>query len=120
MANSRVCYLTALLLIEVLAVNGQTLVLTLTHRSGNIVALRCNIQYDVDAVDNPVYYIEKNNGSTQRLPYDLQEDRTVMFMITPQLEGKYFCKNGEDSVAESMRLELVGEFTALLPEPCMH
>ena len=110
MANSKVCYLTALLLIEVLTVNGQSLKLSLTHRSVNIVALRCNIEHEVSAIDNPVYYIEKNDGSVQQLPYELQQDRTVMFMLTPQLEGNYFCRNGEGN-DESDRVGLVGEFT---------
>ena len=110
MARSRECCLAALLLLgmwSVLCVSGQDLEISLRQRPqrSNLVTLICRMPHKVNAVENPIYFVLFTEMEEQ-LEYELEEDRTISFELTPELEGEYFCRaNGE----ESDPIELVGE-----------
>lgn len=90
------------------ALGEVTIALTRPPRS-NLCSLSCI--RGGRTLANPRYFVEiPNSGRTEELDYPIN-DGAVTFELTPQLEGLYFCRDGNQQSTTS--LELVGMQFAL-------
>ena len=73
--------------------------------SNNLITLEC--QSGGSIVANSSYFVQAPGGNSMKLPYTLDSEGSVSFVITPDQEGTYFCRDNSN-VESTNDLELVG------------